>query len=240
MRCPVGMTDPDDIRRPHDHHQNCSNGHIYTRAGVVTIAFLNNNSAVNFIDAGAVEAASVMAIVPRFYDDSDNRVDISSFDRIYLQEQDVTVTGKQTFAAHASGVDKLHFPIVRVDDIVDADGIRYEEGSDFVVTDGQIHWTGRRPGLDAKLQKGKVVSVRYQYRPYWYVKNMIHEVRVAQVQDEFTMERRVERMPQACMLQREIFFEKEMHDSQAPTTDASGKPIAGQHPAPGSGIFGPR
>lgn len=241
MRCPVGMIDPDDVRRPHDHHENCSNGSIYTRAGVLTVAFMNNTSGVNFINAGSLEDAVVMIVLPRFYDDApDKRVDASSFDRIYLQEQAITVSAKQTFAASVSGVDKLHFPVVAVDDLVDADGVRYQEGVDFEVVSGQIRWGQRRPGLDVKLQRGKVCSVRYNYRPYWYVKNMVHEVRVAQVQDEFTMERRVERMPQACMLQREFFFEKEQHDSLAPTMDAHGTQLAGQHPAPGSGIFGPR
>ena len=31
MRCPVGMVDKHDtMRRPHEHHENCSNGFIYT------------------------------------------------------------------------------------------------------------------------------------------------------------------------------------------------------------------
>jgi hypothetical protein len=242
MRCPVGMTDPDDIRRPHDHHENCSNGMVYTLAGKVTVGFMNNSSDLRFIDAGRLDGSTVTVVLPRFYDDKPEvRVEIDSFDRMYLpldDSQDVTVTTKQTFAANASGVDKLHFPIVRVQELMDADGKRYVDGVDFEVRDGQIRWGSRRPGLDAKLQKGKVCSARYSYRPYWYVKSLIHEVRLATVTDEFTMERRTEQMPQAAVLQREFFFEKEQRDQQAPP--ASNPPVAAQQSAPGDGIFGPR
>lgn len=245
MRCPVGMTDPDDIRRPHDHHQNCSNGHIYTYAGKLTVGFMSNSTDARFMDAGRLDGSTVTVVLPRFYDDKpDVRVQVDTFDRMYLpldDSQDITVPAKQTFSTSATGIDKLHFPVVHVQDFVDADGARYAEGADFDVRGGQIHWGERRPGLDARLQKGKVCSVRYSYRPYWYVKSLIHEVRLATVTDEFTMERRTEQMPQACALQREFFFEKEQHDLKAPTVDPkTGIQVAGQQPAPGDGIFGPR
>jgi hypothetical protein len=78
-----------------------------------------------------------------------------------------------------------------------------------------------------------VCSVHFSYRPFWYVKNLIHEVRVAQTEDEFG-NRTVQRMPQSCVLQREYFFEKEQRDSQA--ADPEGR----QKPGPGDGGFGPR
>lgn len=233
MKCPVGMTDPDDIRRPHDHHENCSNGFLYTKVGVVTVGFLGNSSDYRFIDAGRLDGSTVNIVLPRFYDDQpDLPVEVSSFDRMYLSEETITVVTWHTFAHHRTGIDRLLFPAVKVNDLVDSKGIRYHEGSDFQLKGGQIHWGNRRPGTDADTGKGVVCSVHFSYRPFWYVKNLVHEVRVAQTEDEFG-DRKVQRMPQSCVLQREYFFEKEQADSQTPSSDR-------KKPGPGDGGFGPR
>jgi hypothetical protein len=77
-----------------------------------------------------------------------------------------------------------------------------------------------------------VCSVRYSYRPFWYVDRMIHEVRVAQVEDEYG-NRELTRMQQQAQLQREVWFEKEQRDAEAP-------PSPRQKPGPAEGSFGPR
>ncbi len=234
LRCPVGMVDPDDIRRPHDHHENCSNGMIYVKAGVVTIGFTGNSTDVRFMDAGRLDGGQVTGIIPRFYDDNDAvRVELCEFDRIYLNEPSVTVATKQTFAADITGIDKLRYPVVHVSDMIDADGIRYTEGVDFVVRGGKIHWGANQPGQDTKLQRGKVCSVRFTYIPFYYVKSLSHDTRVARIVDEYTLESRVEVMQQTVSLQRELWFEKEQQDREAPASPR-------QQPLPDDGSFGPR
>ncbi len=139
----------------------------------------------------------------------------------------------ETFLHHVTGRDRISFPVLCVTDLVDSTGARYEEGVDFDVEDGQIVWTGaRRPGIDPQTMKGRVCSVRYTYKPFWYVKNLIHEVRVAQIED-FEGNRHVERMPQSAVLQREYQFQKEQND--ALTADSARK-----KPGPDDGGFGPR
>lgn len=238
LPCPVGMIDPDDImRRPHEHHANCSNGFLYKRAGTFTTSFLQNTSDFKFIDPGLLDGSTVSICVPRFYDDAGGAVDVSQFDRLYLKQEQVTVTTKHTFAHHVTGVDKLMFPVVAVDWLVDARGQEYALGVDFDIKGGQLVWRDQRaPGVDPKTGKGQVCSVRYSYRPFWYVKTLPHEVRVAQIEDAASGTRTVERMPQAALLQREYIFEKEQQDPQAPQN----LKLAGQHPAPESGRFGPR
>lgn len=240
MRCPVGMTDPDDIRRPHPHHEDCSNGFLYTLAGTVTCGFLGNSKESHFQDFGRVDGSTVQIVVPRFYDAAagcptgDVPVELAPFDRMYLKEDVTPVVTWHTFSASVTGVDRLWFPAIKVIDLVDANAQRYHQDVDFVLRQGQIHWTGtRRPGIDPKTNKGVVCSVRFTYKPFWYVKNLVHEVRVAQGEDDFG-NRVLQRMPQSAMLQREYHFEKEQRDAQAKD------PERRQQSQPADGQFGPR
>lgn len=238
MPCPVGMVDPDDImRRPHDHHQNCSNGNVYTRVGEFTTSFISNSSDFKLIDPGLLDGSTVTICVPRFYDDPEGQpVSVSTLDRVYLKQEEITVTTKHVFAHHTTGRDRLQFPVVRVLDLMDSNGVRYQQGVDFEVVGGQLVWGDRRPGVDSKTNKGLVCSAVYSYRPFWYVKSLPHEVRVAQVEDADTGARRVIQMPQAAMLQREYVYEKEQRDARAPQDPK----LAGVKPGPESGGFGPR
>lgn len=234
MRCPVGLGDPDDIRRSHDHHQDCSNGMVYTKSGLVTCGFLNNSSGNQYTDMGRLDGSTVNVVLPRYYDDpSDQLVDVTYADRLYLREESITVTATFTFASHASGVDRLSFPAVKVVDLMDARGKRYTE-ADFSVRGGQIHWKdGHAPGVDPDTGKGVVCSVRFTYRPFWYVKNLPHEVRVAQTEDEY-FKRTTQQMPKQLVLQRELHYEKAQRDVDAKD------PEKRQHKEPESGSFGPR
>jgi hypothetical protein len=249
MRCPIGMIDPDDIRRPHEHHANCSNGFLYRESGVITVGWQGNSNDNRFIDAGRLDGSTVQVVVPRFYDCPVNkRAEWAQFDRVYLKEDSITVSNWETFAAHVTGYDRLQFPVVCVSDLIDSNGNDYIQGTDFVVENGQIKWTGqRRPGIEPKTGKGVVCTARYSYRPFWYVKTLMHEVRVAQIEDPTSGDRSVERMPQSLQLQREYFFEKEQRDKKAPPATGSpshgvtgGPDSARQQHAPADGIFGPR
>lgn len=220
MRCPVGMIDQFDVRRPHEDHAGCSNGFLYTKAGVITASFLGNGKQTNVTEVGAMDGSTVNVTMPRFYDGTEIPVYVAPFDRLYLAEENIVVVNWQLFQADATGRDKLNFPAVTVQDLIDAQGRRYDYG-DFEIREGRIAWqSGNRPGLDPETGKGLVCSVRYTYRPYWYVKNLIHEVRVSQAENPYTGVREVTRMPQAITLQREYIFEKEDRDEQAVNPDS--------------------
>lgn len=236
MRCPVGMSDPDDImRRPHQHHQDCSNGFIYTLAGCVKASFLGNAKDSSFTDYGRVDGSTVQMTFARTYEDKPEvRVEMCQYDRIYLKDEAITVVNWHTFAASATGIDRLQFPAVAAFDLVDAHGRRYVDCVDYCIRGGQVHWAdGKSPGMDPNTGKGVVCSIRYSYRPFWYVERMIHEVRVAQIEDDYG-NRTLERMHQQAALKREAWFEKEERDNEA--RDVNKRQKAG----PPDGTFGPR
>lgn len=236
MRCPVGLTDPDDLRRACDHHIDCSNGFLYQRMGELTVGFIGNGGDTRFSDAGRLDSSTVTVVLPRFYDDGDQeQVEVSVFDRMFLKENPILVSTWQTFAVHVSGHDRLMFPVEKVRSLVDSRGKSYKQGVDFTVSGGQLHWLeNRSPGIDAKSGRGVVCSIRYQYHPFWYVSRLNHEVRVAQVEDPDTGDRVIKRFPQEAVLQRENHFQKEQVDPQA------NSPEQRQKPGPRKGEFGSR
>lgn len=232
MRCPVGMIDQYDSRRPHEDHSGCSNGFLYTRAGEITCLFTSNSTNSTTTDLGIMDGSTVSVTMPRYYDGTQEPVYVAPFDRLYLVEENIVVVNWQLFQHNLAGIDKLNFLAVGVQDLVDSQNRRFQLG-DFEIREGKLHWIGSRPGADPQTGKGLVCSVRYLYRPYWYVKSLIHEVRVSQAENSVTGVREVNRMPQAIQLQREYVFEKNERDDLAPEQDRQVKPPAGPR-------FGPR
>jgi len=233
MPCPVGMTDRWDARRTHPDHSGCSNGHIYTRAGVITCLF--GNGAPNKMeqnDIGVLNGSTVKVTAPFTYDDSEETmVDVMPFDRFYLDEERILVPHAQRVEHHMTMRDRLQFQAVEVIDIVDANNVRHNK-SEYDIVDGQIVWK-QSLGYDLVAKKGTIYAIRYMYRPYWYVKDMQYQVRVAQVE---TIDGRVaKRWPQEWTMTREYIFEKEEKDALAPDPN-SPRQVMG----PADGAFGPR
>ena len=97
MRCPVGLTDRDDMRRPHPDHSGCQNGFIYTRAGVITILFTGNSAAEKREDYGVLDGSSVSVSIPRHYDDTTEPCYLPTYDRMYLDDDSIIVPNWQLF-----------------------------------------------------------------------------------------------------------------------------------------------
>lgn len=213
QRCPVGMTMLDDNRRPHPHHEGCFNGFIYRKTGCITAVITGNNKKKSLEEVGFVDFSTVQATFPQTYDNSDEKIVIAPFDRFYLDEETTPVVQWQLFQHHETGIDRLKYPVFCVDGpIIDARGERYVEKDDFVVSpDGTLKWVGRRPvpeldtgpglGNGFGIDRGAVCSIRYLYKPYWYVGVLPHELRIVQVQDGF--DRKATRGPQMAILHRE-------------------------------------
>lgn len=234
MRCPVGMIDPFDSRRPHEDHSGCSGGIIYTVAGKVTCSFGGNSMGTVQNEVGLLDQASVQATSPRFYDDKPQEsVLFFPLDRLYLANEELVVPNWQLFEHSLDGRDRLNFPVAQVQDLMDSAGNRYQQGQDFDVVNGALVWKGRRPDADSNTGRGLVCSIRYLYRPFWYVKTIPHELRVSQVQNPVTGDRELQRMPQMVVLQREYVYEKEERDEQAKDPDSSR-----QAPLPTDARFG--
>jgi hypothetical protein len=236
MPCPVGLSDRYDIRRTHEDHSGCSNGFLYQRAGKIVCPFSGNSKQVQLLDVGILTGSAVQITVPRHYTDKPGEsVMLSQFDRLYLADNAALVIAMQRFEANATGLDRLQYPVVEVEHIVDSNGRSYDH-TDYTIESGMIRWTGaNRPAPDPKTGKGQICSIRYRYIPYWYVDRLIHEIRVVQATNPETGIHGTVRMPYAALIQRENVFENEQNDPQAPNPDSPR-----QAAAPRRGSFGAR
>ncbi len=217
MVCPVGKVDRHDVRFAHDDHSACSNGHIYTKAGEVTCLFTGNGNKQDQQDYGLHDGGTVNITAPWLYDGDDGMVDVMPYDRFYLNEEVITVPHRQLVEASALGKDRLDFPAVTIVDVIDNQGKRRSPG-EYKIEAGQLVWTNGGLPYDAALERGTIYSVRFMYRPYWYVKSLMHQVRVAQVETQLARE--VKRFPQQWSMQREHVFEKEQKDELAPDPES--------------------
>lgn len=214
LPCPVGLQSKNDIRRTHDDHSGCSNGFIYQAIGRVTCLFLSNATQVRKLDAGFIDGSSVSATLPRFYDnDPGRRVLVRPYDRFFLEEADITTGRPDVMERRQDGrPDRLAFPAVAVHLLVDANGVYYVQGTDFVLDRGDIAWAeGRGPAA------GTVYSVWYEYQPYWYCDRLVHEIRVVPKADFVnTKAIKNERLAFAAILNREYVHRDKRPDLLSP------------------------
>lgn len=229
LRCPVGMTDVDDNRQPHADHEGCSNGFIYYKAGIVTGAMQGNSNSQSSGDLGFTESTYITVSFPQYYDGTTDKISMAPFDRFYLDESEpearITVPTWHLVTAHQSRMDKLYYPAVSVEKLVDFRGIEYKEGQDFCIHDGQIKWLGNWPGYQLDVGRGAIYSIRYSYRPHWYLTRLLHEVRVAQID---TLDGRVlMRMPQQALLCREFVHTNSSTSENADSSRQAPEPTEG-------------
>ncbi len=201
MRCPVGMADPDDGRRPHPDHEGCANGYLYTPAGVVTALLQGNRVSRRESDIGVLDSSAAELSLPRTYDGVDaeaieSQIYVQPGDRFYLDDEAILVVGSETLKATQSGTDRLVFPAVRIQDLIDDGGRRYAQGVDFDLVEGRLRW---RAG---KMLAGGVYSVRFMYRPYLIVQEITHALRIGHIPG--TDGTKASRFPQACLVRREF------------------------------------
>ncbi len=209
-RCPVGMIDTNDNRRPLHDHSGCSNGFLYTYRGAITVWMSGNSKQQKLEDIGYVNGASCFASFPRYYDPGccpgeDKRFYGAPFDRFYLAEKTLVVPTWQVCTLNGSGKDRLAFPATNVDRVVDFRGASYVQGQDFDLDgNGQIVWRQNKQPVPDEGSGKAVISVRYRYRPFWYIARFQHEIRVSQ--EPIDDQRELIRGPQQCVLNREYLF----------------------------------
>lgn len=219
IRCPVGLVDPSDVRRTHDDHSGCSNGFIYKPMGRVTTTLTSNSAEVKKLDLGYIDGSTILAVFPRFYDTDVNntiekRVLIRPFDRFYLEQQDLlTGTWDLTKRRLDGKPDRLEFPAVNVEHLVDSGNNWYYANKDFDLNSiGDIIWR------DTKGPAGGIVySVWYQYRPFYVVERLVHELRLFPTTDYVQTDKVImERLGFGAVLQREYVHRTEVQDDLAP------------------------
>lgn len=211
---PRGMSSRGDNRDSLNIKPKSSDGFIYKRAGCLRGFFSGSSKNDTDSPVSSVDSASAYITVPTEYDDSDDPVILHSWDKFYLADIETRVVSTQFVEARYDGVDRLHFPAVEVTDLIDANGVEYEQGEDFDLTkEGWIRWKSqKRPGFNTDIGRGTVYSVRYYYTPYFVIDRLIHEIRVANITNPATFERSVVRMPYQVYVLREFLFLERYQD----------------------------
>ena len=110
---------------------------------------------------------------------------------------------------YEEGIDNVPmFPIVKLQDaIVDSLNTQYTQDVDYTITtDGNIRWLsgGKNPGIDPLTGKGRIYSIVYLYRAFYYVVALPHELRITAV--TVGNVRSPARMPMHAVIMREYIF----------------------------------
>lgn len=231
MRCPIGMTDLGDNRKPHEDHANCSNGFLYHKEGTIKVLFSGHSNDQRQTDLGLIDGGSSNATINYSYEEDPTKPFLGApFDRLIPVDCEMNVVNWEQTNYHVSGYNKLKYPIEKVIRVIDADGVEYFCGVDFVVENGQMKWTtSKRPGIDIANNRGIPMTVRYLYKSFWILDTFSHELRVVRYSGGNKPQRETVRMPQACRIRRESF----VRDSSEPDSPSS-------QTGPATGSFGPR
>lgn len=213
MPSPIGKKDRGDYRRSDGVDTITSNGMIYKCAGKFTATMTDNGRQQKRGDSGVLDASESMLVMPRFYDNEPGkenvRIYVAPGDRIYVSDPttDVKVANYQEMDYEPNLDNEAMYAICVLEELVDSRNIEYIQGVDFCVTEvGNIRWIsgGKNPGIDPDIGKGRIYSVRYLYKAYWYIVSIPKEVRVTNVTANGT--RDPQRMPYHCMCVREYIY----------------------------------
>ena len=217
MPSPIGKNDRGDYRRSDGVDTITSNGMLYTCAGVFTATMTDNAREQKRSAGGVLDPSESRLVLPRFYNVPGNstpatgdRIYLAPGDRIYYSDpnaDDKVATYHEM--DYQQGIDNIPiFPICKLDGpIVDSRNRVYSCGVDFEVTaEGNISWLsgGQNPGIDPDTGKGRIYSVRYLYKAFYYIVGLPKEVRITNVTVGGV--RGPERMPYHAVIVREYIF----------------------------------
>lgn len=214
MPSPIGQNDRGDYRRNDGVDTITSNGMIYRCSGKFTATMTDNSRDRKRGEAGVLDPSESKLVMPRFYNVNGladgKRIYLSPGDRIYVADPlaDVLVSNPQKMD-YEPGVENIPmFPIVEMEmPLIDSRNIEYILNVDYSInSSGNIVWLpgGKNPGIDPETGRGRVYSIRYLYRSYWYITILLKEVRVTNVTTNG--ERAPERMPYHAIAVREYVY----------------------------------
>jgi hypothetical protein len=225
MPDPIGLQGKNDVRRPDGvNNANSFNGFYYVKQGLVKAIMSSNTkeakaSTGGIVDSGVAQFTPATRYLCNVTEEA-RRVYLSPYDRFYLKDEDIFVPRGELIEASINGLDRTAFPAEKVLNIIDADGISYDSNC-YTIINGMISWGDNRPTFNVEANKGKVYSIKYLFRPFFYVHRLIHELRLQQVIDETTGEQRLIPVNQSCIVQREYMFHNKQLDSTAQDQEAA-------------------
>lgn len=213
---PIGLKERGDIRRSEILDTLESNGLLYKKVGEFNAAFLSNSHNKSDIDGGVLDSATARITMPRFYNDGVKTIYLAAGDRLFIKDLEIKIANYQRVEYNGKISDFLQFPALSVEFLIDSLGNEYEQGKHFNLDkNGNICWiTGENnPGIDLDTGKGRVYAVRYLYTAFFYVVNLINEVRIGRITEGD------ERVPARMGYQANIAREFVYHNRVKPTAD---------------------
>lgn len=231
--CTGGDIDKGSMRSTHLDH-TCSNGFYFKGGRCFLGVFDNNQTKKHYKAEGIIDSSMTTLHVPRYYANGSNEpcdhIYFYQDDKLELEDESVVVPKWEKLQCSPTGIDRAMFPIVWVEYVVDAYGNEYTVGSDFEVLNGNIHWlTNHRPQFNPAQGTGGIYSVRYLYRPSWYIAVVLHEVRLVNTFDPVVGVKTQIRYPQLLFLQREIYFLDQLNRANGDSPQEGIAPSSGMN-----------
>lgn len=210
-----GARDWDEQEVPVETSDIVDNGFLYKYAGDVYVVFTNNSQQMKQIALGYYNDSQAMVTFNKFYRGSEKIVTISQYDKLIPCEppSEFRHINFQKLYHSPTGLDKLQYLAENIIYLGDSTGRQYTEGIDFVLQKGCVKWlsSGSRPGLDPKSSRGRIISIRYTYVPSFYVRQIMHSIRVHPTIDLITGEVRTQSGPISGMIQVDFVFRDSVH-----------------------------
>ena len=199
---PLHMLQSGDIRTSYDTENqqqfedtdrfHRENGFIYFKRGKVLGIFQNNHKNSNRLSGGLYTSAGASMTLNRYYIDSEEKIEVCENDKLVPCEliEEFWTTNTQRFDHNPTGIDRLQFRACKINYLIDSAGIIYNQGVDFNLEKGCIAWVNgaNRPGIDPLTGKGRVCGIRYIYKPFYYVSQILHDIRIKPAMDQLTGE----------------------------------------------------
>lgn len=204
----IGQIDRGDLRRPETLDTIAENGFIYKKVGEFVGTIVGNSKKQNNVEGGIMDQSTARLVLPKFYNEDcggGKEIALLPGDRIYPKKIEVKVPNYQKVQYNGGHADYLQFPAKSVVFLRDSNNIEYTEGVDFIVnSDGNIQWLDgkRNPGIDSSTGKGRLYGVRYMYLAFWYIQQLINEVRITNTSDSNAPAR----LPYHAVIQREYVY----------------------------------
>lgn len=204
----IGKIDRGDLRRPEALDTIAENGYIYKKVGEFVGTIIGNSKKHDHAEGGIMDTSTARLVLPKFYNEDcggGKEIALLPGDRIYPKKIEVRVPNYQEVEYRPKSVDSLQFPAKCVQILRDSNNIEYNEGVDFMVgSEGDIQWIDgkRNPGIDPVTGKGRLYGIRYMYVAFWYVQQLINEVRITNTSDANAPAR----LPYHAVIQREYVY----------------------------------
>lgn len=246
MYSPIGLADRGDYRRE-GVDTITANGAIYLCAGKFTATMTDNSKNRKRTEGGELDPSESRLVLPRFYNKTSvadgERIYVGVGDRLYPADPDANIVVSNTQKmTYEQGENVTMFPVVQMElPIFDSRNIQYTQGVDYFITPtGNIQWIagGKNPGVDPVTGMGRVYSVRYLYKAFYYVTTIPKEVRVTNVTENGI--RTPERAPYYLGITREYVYHSQnrgnvKNNSASKTPErAVPEPLENRKPDPGS------